>query len=1620
MFPLFELVRLLSIKDEQDNGKSHHITHYALREAGEVNILAVSCNNGFVLLRYSSGTKDAIVQQVPWPQDRVISTLCIDPTVTWLLVITEECSLFIVPARSVLDPDAKVNQLWRVDDVTITKVRKPKGAPSVSLWWHTLDDQQVAIIGTKSGELIFVDLIKRGIVHELQLESSIVNLELVEDDHQMTNHLLVTGHAGTQWKVLLQSRTHEILVLQDREEKELTELGFDQIDGRQLPMYSITSCTEEIKHLFMPMRFYQFPKSVMLCPQYAKGRHFITAHDNKSSTYQIFDSNIEHLPLFVYKLPTGSYNILLSDKVIHTMTRLSGEKRLLILANQMAESSIEDTKEFNKDSVIQQFDLPLGEKLLGVMAKSFPFYWHEKHEEELKQSMGTNQSKSVLPGISQSETASADPDQSQSSYDIDVPSHTVLNGCIIVTDAGVYECRPRISPERLFLDLAIQQTDPSVTDSLGISLGLDLHALYELAAEYSVQIGNYSHASKLFRSSKCKFVKRVASFANHGRVPEVTSLLKQVMTLPGSEISTADRKKLADMALQCYVYQARQNPGDTQLQANLIDFLISNFSYHETKALTLLTENGMVEVLLEMAKARGLVLEALQLLASYNHFILSPAMISGLVSKGFTSHLIQAANGTFLQFLSPSSLVELLCSKHQFAFQHFTLFQPIIIDLGVKDLETLTLTFDPSRNPLRSHIARQMGSRRRAGSITSISSTASDGEGSLSEATIPEPSRLVDFFLTVLLQLHKIREKEGSIPNIQELLCTDYKEVQRNIPDNKPEVTRQRLLCKPYPIGAGHQHVALVRDGDLYTWGRNSNGRLGHGDLALDNTVSPPCRVETLHMLQIRVISVSCGGEHTIALTQQGVYGWGSSKYGQVGLGTRHIYSRPMFLDTLTSTPCVQVVCGQYHSLALTAQAEVYSWGWGVHGQLGHHAIEDCLKPKKIAFLSDKQVTKISAGYCHTLALTALGQVWAFGCGFFGQLGLGNNSKQTWPVQITTLKDKIVEISTKFFHNIAVSAQNKVYTWGCHPYSLRFVAHAARKARQSGKFLGDPVERYLQPEEVDTCYINGRIKQSVCGSSHSAVITIDGDVYTWGRNIEGQIGNNSKQDMKLPSMVTSINDRKVCHMTSGGEFNISLDSDGLVWVWGKNDYGQLGLEKVESTQSHYIHMNRSIRHQSSAMTSSEVMVPMVCHGLPPSRPKSLLHQTSAFNKSDSYDSSDGDIWMSGGMYDDRHLDLLPDLQTLGNVKYGRVVLHHVLEHLSDFCNIVHILRKCTDLQDYLSTVIHLSDFCNSVHILRKCTDLQDYLSAVIVCVHKLDYAQALVFHLLALQRYRDHYKEKFSAITLAVINHYLQLCVNQETSASQKEENYRLILLQVLHFWDKESLPVNELENLLHTYIDSLCCILATFLFWSPHQGNNEDSTTESEEDLTSPAKIGMSDSLRKAISTKFSLDVLQRVTDRILAHDFEKKHPVTSACLKPLLKLERSDLDLQPSDKLIPFEQLWQDVVQNLQKGAESRQSIYITRSEVDHLDEKLHQATYPSGENTANTAAVMFTCGHYYTKTAFIDDVLVKFHKELSQGPASLPESAGILVQYYNRQGLLPLACPKCVVNAIHSIKA
>jgi alpha-tubulin suppressor-like RCC1 family protein len=134
-----------------------------------------------------------------------------------------------------------------------------------------------------------------------------------------------------------------------------------------------------------------------------------------------------------------------------------------------------------------------------------------------------------------------------------------------------------------------------------------------------------------------------------------------------------------------------------------------------------------------------------------------------------------------------------------------------------------------------------------------------------------------------------------------------------------------------------------------------------------------PKVLDMFSILGIQVHSVASGKNHTLALTSNGVkivcwrqkslnkccvfwqvYSWGSSQFGQLGVGITSHSSHPRLVETLSEEDIVQVSAGQYHSLAISKSGRAYSWGWGVHGQLGHGSTEDQLIPTLITALVDK------------------------------------------------------------------------------------------------------------------------------------------------------------------------------------------------------------------------------------------------------------------------------------------------------------------------------------------------------------------------------------------------------------------------------------------------------------------------------------------------------------------------------------------------------------------------------------------------------------------------------------------------------------------------------------------
>ncbi|KAL1110115.1 hypothetical protein AAG570_008192 [Ranatra chinensis] len=261
------------------------------------------------------------------------------------------------------------------------------------------------------------------------------------------------------------------------------------------------------------------------------------------------------------------------------------------------------------------------------------------------------------------------------------------------------------------------------------------------------------------------------------------------------------------------------------------------------------------------------------------------------------------------------------------------------------------------------------------------------------------------------------------------------------------EPVSKKIKLNPQVIGAGFSHSCIIVHGNAYTWGSTAFGCLGTGP-SYPRIIGPTI-IDMFPNIGIRVLSVSCGRTHTIVLTNNGVYAWGSNRYGQLGVGNVIQSWFPRNIEFFENSNIIHVSAGQYHSIAIDSNYRVFTWGWGVHGQLGHGNVEDYNVPKIVDSLSNQEITWSCGGHAHTLFLDVNGNVWACGSSVFGQLGTGANIKSSIPLQVFGLPEKIINLSTGYFHSVGLAEGGRVYQWGCSPSVLRAAAHAAKRRLRS-------------------------------------------------------------------------------------------------------------------------------------------------------------------------------------------------------------------------------------------------------------------------------------------------------------------------------------------------------------------------------------------------------------------------------------------------------------------------------------------------------------------------------------------------------------------------------------------
>ena len=333
-----------------------------------------------------------------------------------------------------------------------------------------------------------------------------------------------------------------------------------------------------------------------------------------------------------------------------------------------------------------------------------------------------------------------------------------------------------------------------------------------------------------------------------------------------------------------------------------------------------------------------------------------------------------------------------------------------------------------------------------------------------------------------------------------------------------------------------------ARAGIIEAWGSNANGQLGDGTMTNHNS---PVAVTGMSG---RTSIVAASQFFSLALLNDGLYAWGVNFSGELGTGTKttnppYGILTPVAVNGMSSG-VTAIAAGSDHSLAVQ-NGGAYAWGTNDHGQLGNGdgTGASCSSPVAVLGLSSG-VTAVAGGHGHSLAVQN-GCAYAWGWNFLGQLGNGTTTDQYIsnpdPGTVVGLSTGVTAVAAGYDFSLALK-NGGVYGWGDNGYSE----------------LGDGTSGNIRTTPVPVSGLSSGVTDIAAGYQHGLAVK-GGAVYAWGGNGWGQVGDGTKTNVATPKRIDAAELTDIVEVAAGRFSSYALSADGSLWVWGKNDYGQLGL-----------------------------------------------------------------------------------------------------------------------------------------------------------------------------------------------------------------------------------------------------------------------------------------------------------------------------------------------------------------------------------------------------------------------------------------------------------------------------
>eukprot|EP01047_Picozoa_sp_COSAG01_P013746 COSAG01_NODE_654_length_14482_cov_20.826347_3_plen_511_part_00 len=332
-----------------------------------------------------------------------------------------------------------------------------------------------------------------------------------------------------------------------------------------------------------------------------------------------------------------------------------------------------------------------------------------------------------------------------------------------------------------------------------------------------------------------------------------------------------------------------------------------------------------------------------------------------------------------------------------------------------------------------------------------------------------------------------------------------------------------------------------------------------------------------LHVLEMEICPFSPlapGGNNTVSLEHGELYILGQD-VGGVGTITppkwrsRRLCAMPGGVGRVVS-----VACGGAHSLCLSEAGQVSTWGAAGRGQLGHDRSNLPFKhftrgrlttPTALtrAFPERVKVAMISAGAHHSACVTDRGGLWTWGLGDLGQLGHGTNpsadmlSRQWLPRRVLALRrHRVVSLECGSLSTAVLASGGSLWMCGWLPTAAPTDENPAEVAFEAVR-VPTPV---ALPGGVPVEAIS-------CGFQHFAAIGAGGQLHTWGKGGCGALGHGDRTPRRLPTLVSALRGRCVRGVSCGKAHTAAVTDSGELWTWGDGHYGQLGQPGSISSRS---------------------------------------------------------------------------------------------------------------------------------------------------------------------------------------------------------------------------------------------------------------------------------------------------------------------------------------------------------------------------------------------------------------------------------------------------------------------